>query len=97
MGKTACDTTIEEVMTPQVIGVELGFEIQACLALMTNKFIRHLPVIDDDFKIVGVISIGDVVKALVGEQKFVIDQLVQFISGEQIKPSIPKPSSVALP
>jgi CBS domain-containing protein len=96
-GKNAEETSLAEVMTSHVIGVEESFEIDACLALMTNKFIRHLPVIDKAQKIIGVISIGDVVKALVEEQKFVIDQLVHYISGEQRKPSIPEPSRVELP
>ena len=96
-GKNAQETSLAEVMTPNVIGVEASFKIDACLALMTNKFIRHLPVIDETQKVIGVISIGDVVKALVEEQKFVIEQLVHYISGEQKKPPIPEPSRVELP
>jgi CBS domain-containing protein len=95
-GKNERATQVHEVMTHQVIGVETDYEIQACLALMTNNFIRHLPVVADE-KIVGVISIGDVVKELVAEQKFVIDQLVHYISGERQKPPVPEPSSVELP
>lgn len=81
-GKDERQTPISDVMTRQVIGVRLDYEIEMALALMTNKFIRHLPVIDEDNKIVGVISIGDVVKELVAEQKYVIGQLVHYISGE---------------
>ncbi|MFN2234689.1 MAG: CBS domain-containing protein [Anaerolineales bacterium] len=95
-GRNERETLVRDVMTHQVIGVEMDYEIEACLALMTNKFIRHLPVVEEG-KIVGVISIGDVVKELVAEQKFVIDQLVHYISGEQHKPAIPEPSLVELP
>jgi CBS domain-containing protein len=95
-GKNERETLVQDVLTHQVIGVEMDYEIDACLALMTDKFIRHLPVVEDG-KIVGVISIGDVVKELVAEQKFVIDQLVHYISGEQQKPAIPEPSGVELP
>jgi CBS domain-containing protein len=90
-------TRLENVMTREVIGVTADTEISVCSALMTNKFIRHLPVVDEDHKIVGVISIGDVVKELLAEQEFVIDQLVNYISGEQKKPPVPEPSSVELP
>lgn len=95
-GKNERETQVQEVMTHQVIGIEKDYEIDACMALMTNKFIRHLPVVED-CKIVGVISIGDVVKELVAEQKFVIDQLVHYISGERQKPPIPDPSDMELP
>ena len=95
-GKNERDTLVQDVMTHQIIGVEKNYKIEACLALMTDKFIRHLPVVEDG-KIIGVISIGDVVKELVAEQKFVIDQLVHYISGERQKPPIPEPSDVELP
>ena len=95
-GKNERATRVKEVMTHEVICVKSDYEMDACLVLMTNKFIRHLPVVEDD-KIVGIISIGDVVKELVEEQKFVIDQLVHYISGERQKPAIPDPSGVKLP
>jgi CBS domain-containing protein len=96
-GRNERHTRLKEVMTDQVIGVEPHYELDTCLALMTDKFIRHLPVIDDESQIVGVISIGDIVKQLVAEQSFVIDQLVHYITGEQVKPPIPEPKSVELP
>lgn len=80
-GKTENNTLVKEVMTDQVIGIELDQKLEECLALMTNKFIRHLPVINEDGQIVGVISIGDVVKEIMAEQEFVIDQLVNYITG----------------
>ena len=90
-------TRLEEVMTRQVIGVTPDTEVSICSTLMTNKFIRHIPVVDEEHKIVGLISIGDVVKELIAEQEFVIDQLVNYISGEQRKPPVPEASSVELP
>ena len=95
-GKNERDTMIKEVMTRQIIGVELNSGIDACLALMTGKFIRHLPVVNDEHKIVGVISIGDVVKELVADQEFVIDQLVHYITGEPTKLPVSAPSHVEL-
>jgi CBS domain-containing protein len=95
-GKNEQETLIKEVMTEKVIGAELDFGIDTCLALMTSKFIRHLPVIDKG-RIVGVISIGDVVKEIVAEQNFVIDQLVHYITGGRTSPSVPKPTNVDLP
>lgn len=96
-GKRELDTLLEEVMTRQVIGVGLDYKIEMCLALMSSKFVRHLPVVNAEYKIVGVISIGDVVKELAEEQKFVIEQLVDYISGEQKKPAIPEPAAVRFP
>jgi CBS domain-containing protein len=95
-GKNERDTMVREVMTDHVIGVNMHQKIEECLALMTNKFIRHLPVVDDDKQIVGVISIGDLVKELTAEQAFIIDQLVQYIAGEAKKPPIPEKSEVEL-
>jgi CBS domain-containing protein len=88
---------LEDIMTRHVIGVNLNTEVAVCSALMTNKFIRHLPVVDQNNKIVGVVSIGDIVKELIAEQKYVINQLVHYITGEQEKPPVPEPSSVELP
>jgi CBS domain-containing protein len=66
-------------MTDRVIYVQPDQKIEECMALMTEKKIRHLPVLEEG-KLVGVISIGDVVKALISEKQFVIDQLTKYIS-----------------
>lgn len=95
-GKSEEDTSVKEVMTDHIIVAKTDNKIEECLALMTGKFIRHLPVIDDDNKIIGVVSIGDLVKELVAEQAFIIDQLVQYIAGEEKKPPIPDKSEVEL-
>lgn len=88
--KNERDTHVKEVMTDHVMAIKLDQKIEACLVLMTGKYIRHLPVVDEDKQIVGIISIGDVVKEMTAEQTFVIDQLVQYITGESRKPSIPE-------
>lgn len=90
-------TSIEQVMTTQVVGIRQDRRLDECLALMTNKFIRHLPVVDEENRVVGVISIGDVVKALIEEQVFVIDQLVHYITGESKAPGIPDRAETRLP
>jgi CBS-domain-containing membrane protein len=83
-------------MTHHVIGVKLDQKIEECLALMTGKFVRHLPVVDEHQRIVGIISIGDAVKELMAEQVFVIDQLVNYIAGEKPQPAVPEKSEVEL-
>lgn len=93
-GKNECDTLVEEVMTTRIIGIQLQQNIDECLSLMTGKFIRHLPVVSEERQIVGVVSIGDVVKELVEDQAFVIDQLVNYISGENLNTPIPEKSGV---
>jgi CBS domain-containing protein len=95
-GKNERNTLVKEIMTDQVIVVKLDQMTDECLALMTGKFIRHLPVVDAEGKIIGVVSIGDVVKELIVDQAFVIDQLVNYISGEKEKPHIPGKSEVEL-
>lgn len=79
-GKTSKETPVRQIMTSKVVCARLGQSIEECMALMTDKHCRHLPVIDEN-KVVGVISIGDVVKALLSEQTFVISQLEHYITG----------------
>jgi len=90
------NTLVKEIMTDQVIAVELDRKIEECLALMTGKFIRHLPVVNEERDIIGIISIGDVVKELVSEQTFLIDQLVNYITESERRPPIPKKSEVEI-
>ncbi len=91
------NTPIEAVMTSQVVGIRLDQKLDECLVLMINKFIRHLPVVDKQNNVVGVISIGDVVKQLIEEQGFVIDQLVHYITGDNLAPGIPDKAKADLP
>jgi len=79
-GKSSRDTPVREVMTTQVICVAPQRSAGECMALMTEKRVRHLPVLENG-SLVGVISIGDVVRAVVEEQRFQIEQLENFIKG----------------
>ena len=77
-GKSSKDTAVREIMTHKVVCVQPEQSIEDCMALMTDKRIRHLPVLEDQ-TVVGVISIGDVVKEVISEQRFVIEQLEHYI------------------
>lgn len=79
-GKASRDTPIADVMTTSVITVEPGSSMGDCMRLMTDHRIRHLPVVDDG-ALLGVVSIGDVVKAVMAEQEFMIEQLETYIRG----------------
>lgn len=80
MGKQSKTTLVREIMTGKVYKVELRDDLNTCMRIMTNQKIRHLPVIEKE-KVVGVISIGDVVKSVIDEQKFEIDSLKDYIAG----------------
>jgi CBS domain-containing protein len=82
-GKTSHETPVKDVMTANVYTVRPEQTIGACMALMTEKRIRHLPVLEHD-RVTGVISIGDVVKAIISEQQFVIEQLESYITGDRL-------------
>ena len=73
-------TPVREIMTTRVIYVRPEQTIEACMALMTDKRVRHLPVLADD-QLVGIVSIGDVVKAIISHQEFIIEQLENYIVG----------------
>jgi len=79
-GKTAEATLVSEIMTEDVIYVEPSQPIEECMALMVGKRIRHLPVLDRG-ELAGIISIGDVVKAMISEQALLIEQLESYIRG----------------
>jgi CBS domain-containing protein len=76
------DLRVHELMTEKVHIVRPGQSLGACMALMTEKRVRHLPVVEGE-KVVGVISIGDVVKAIIAEQQEVINELGSYLSGER--------------
>lgn len=78
-GKASRETPVGDIMSGNVITVTPDNTIDECMQLMTNKFIRHLPVIEDD-KLIGLVSIGDVVKFIIEEQKFIIENMEQYIS-----------------
>jgi CBS domain-containing protein len=80
MGRMSRDTAVREIMSSEVIPVTPDLGVEQCMLLMTDRRIRHLVVVVDD-RMAGLISIGDVVKALLDEQKFTIDQLEKYITG----------------
>ena len=77
-GKSAEDTPVREIMTERVVCVQPRNTVEECMALMSDKHFRHLPVIEND-KLVGVLSIGDLVKETISEQQFMIKQLESYI------------------
>jgi CBS domain-containing protein len=77
------ETKVADVMTRQVRFATPQLTVSECLALMTERRFRHLPVLDDDHNVIGMISIGDLVKAKIDEQVFVIDQLERYIMGDR--------------
>lgn len=77
-GKTSAGTLIRDIMTSKVLYVGPSQTVGECMALMSEKRIRHLPVMDAD-KAIGMVSIGDLVKATIAEQELVIEQLVSYI------------------
>lgn len=79
-GRTSKSTEVKEIMTPNVVCVKPTDSVNLCMQLMTEKKIRHLPVLDGD-RVLGVISIGDVVKTVIENQKVEIDSLRDYISG----------------
>lgn len=79
-GKTAAETLVSEIMTKDVITVSPEQKIEECMTVMVDKRIRHLPVLDAG-KLIGILSIGDVVKEMISEQKFLIEQLETYIRG----------------
>lgn len=85
LGKSAMDTPAGAIMTDRVICVRPEESAEQCMALMTEKKVRHLPVLKDD-ELLGVISIGDVVKAIIPEQEFIIEQLEHYIRGTPYRP-----------
>ena len=80
-GKLSKDTPVRDIMTTQLFGVHLDTSADECMALMTDKRIRHLPVCKEG-KLIGVVSIGDIVKAIMEEQKVTINHLENYILGK---------------
>jgi CBS domain-containing protein len=79
-GKLSKSTPVRDIMTVKIFKVEIQDDLNTCMRIMTNQKIRHLPVMEGN-KVVGVISIGDVVKSVIDEQKFEIDSLKDYIAG----------------
>jgi CBS domain-containing protein len=79
-GKSSKETTVGELMTPNVFYASPDNTLQETMALMTAKHIRHMPVLKDD-RLIGMVTLGDVVKQIISEQKFTIKELEKYISG----------------
>jgi CBS domain-containing protein len=81
-GKSSRDIPVSEIMTTKVFHVLPSHTIEECMQVMTDKHIRHLPVIDAE-KLIGLISIGDVVKGIISEQRETINHLEEYITGRR--------------
>ena len=79
-GRASADTLVSEIMSAPVYTVTPGTSVQSCMQLMTERRVRHLPVSDGQ-RVIGVVSIGDIVKALMAEQRQHIEQLEHYIYG----------------
>jgi CBS domain-containing protein len=82
MARSSKETPVHDVMTSSVMSVRSDSTSEECMVLMTENRVRHLPVMDNG-KLVGLISIGDLVKDIISEQKFIIEQLEHYIAGER--------------
>jgi len=78
MGRSSSDTPVSQIMTTSVITVEPGFSVQQCMQLMTDRRVRHLPVVAGG-RVLGMLSIGDLVRAVLAEQAQTIEQLEHYI------------------
>ena len=79
-GKSSREIPVKEIMSPEVFTVGPQQSVEECMALMTDKRVRHLPVVEGG-RVIGVISIGDAVKAIISEREFTIKQLESYITG----------------
>jgi CBS domain-containing protein len=80
-GRASPQTLVGEIMARDVVCVEADKSIEEAMAIMTAKRVRHLPVLDDDDELLGIVSIGDLVKSIISDREFVIEQLEHYISG----------------
>ena len=79
-GRSSLDTRVDDIMSTRVICARPEQSVEECMGLMTAKAVRHLPVLDHK-EVVGIVSIGDLVKAIIGEQQLIIEQLENYIHG----------------
>ena len=82
MARSSKDTPVRDIMTSTVMYVRPDQASEECMVLMTENRLRHLPVMEDG-KLIGLVSIGDLVKDIISEQKFMIQQLEHYITGER--------------
>jgi len=79
-GKTSPTTPVRDIMERRVICARPEQTVEQCMALMSDKRVRHLPVLEGK-RVTGIVSIGDLVKSIIGDQKFIIEQLEHYIHG----------------
>ena len=79
-GRSSLETPVRDIMTTRVVCARVDQTIEECLAVMSGKRIRHLPVIDQQ-QLIGLVSIGDLVKSIISDQKFSIEELIYYIQG----------------
>ncbi len=79
-GRSSQETTVGEIMSTRVVCARPEQTVEECMAVMTDKAVRHLPVLENK-ELVGIVSIGDLVKSIISDQKFIIEQLEHYISG----------------
>ncbi len=79
-GKSSKDTPVRDIMSTKIVCVAPNQSTEECMSLMTEKRVRHLPVMDGE-KLIGIISIGDVVKAVIADREDIIEQLEHYITG----------------
>jgi len=82
MGRSSKETLVRDIMTSPVMYVRPDQTNEECMALMTDNRMRHLPVVDQG-RLIGLVSIGDLVKDIISEQKFIIEQLEHYIAGDR--------------
>jgi len=81
-GRTSQGTLVREIMSTRVIYARPDQSVQECMAVMTARGVRHLPVLEDE-RLVGIVSIGDMVKSVIGDQTFIIEQFEHYIHGDR--------------
>jgi CBS domain-containing protein len=81
-GKTSPGTLVRDIMSTKVICARPDQPVEECMAVMTARAVRHLPVLEHG-RLVGIVSIGDMVKSVIGDQKFIIEQLEHYIHGDR--------------
>jgi len=81
-GNNSPDTLVVDIMETRVLIARQEQSVEECMALMTEKRVRHLPVLEKD-ELIGIISIGDLVKSVIWDQKFIIDQIEDYIQGRR--------------
>jgi CBS domain-containing protein len=81
-GKTSMKTPVSEIMTEKVVVIEPDRAIEQAMAIMTERRLRHLPVVEDNV-VIGLVSIGDLVKEIIADKEFIIEQLETYIAGDR--------------